>query len=438
VAREVTDGALVALSAEKELLGCMMIDPIGVEDAFLSVGVEDWFSEKHRRIASGIRDLMAEGLDVTPVTLIEHLRGRGDLDRAGTLPYIMGLGDTVSSTVYADSSAALVLDRARRRRLVTFAQETVRRAKDAELPLDEVYGAVERSLGQARGTRDRPLLDDYADEALAVLDHTLSTYWQSGLPALDRLSGGFKGLTILAARPSMGKSSLMRDILRFNAERAPVALFTNDQAGSDVLSFEASRRSRVPFHEIKTWAAVPTSQKRWRDALIAVRDEFRESYLIDHRPHNIDALASHIRSAARWGAQLIAVDYLQNVPVPGQSADNLVRSVGLVSQTLKLLTQELSVPILALAQLNRGVENRKDKRPIMSDLRESGQIEQDAEAILFMFREEYYLSRDQGRREDVESWCEIIVAKNKTGPTGTARLIFDSHLATFRADGGIP
>lgn len=427
--------ALIAEAAERELIGSVLLDPIGAEDAFRSVPLGDYYVERHRIIARSILGLLDEGYDLSAVTLVESLRAAGHLERVGSLPYVIGLGDLVSTAAYVDSTARLVSDRARRRELVSFAQETAVAAKDPSLSLDEVYGDVERRLTMLRGDVTTVDIDDYAEEALATLDGETGAFWRTGIGALDRIVGGFKGLTILAARPSMGKSSLMRDMLRHNALRlGKVALFTNDQSGGDVLAFEASRRSGIMYHAIKTRTARPSEVARWRDAVYACRDEYRQTFLVDHRMHAVDVLASRVRAAVRWGAGLIAVDYLQNVPVPGARVDNLTATVSLVSKALKGLAQETGVPILALAQLSRAVESRKDRRPIMADIRESGQVEQDAEAVVFLYRDEYYRAREEGRGEEVESYAEVNVAKNKTGPCGTARLIFDSRYATFRGD----
>lgn len=425
--------------AERALIGSVLIDPAGyVLDDFLSVPTEAYWRERHKVIVAAIRSMLDLDEHVDLIGLVDYLRRRGELEDAGSVAYISGLADdsdTQATSRYAD----IINDFYRRRKLLDFAGETIKLAADQATPIDETLGRIEQELTQAaRLTESGRDIDYYAEAALNSMDPDSSGRFKTGISSLDSVVGGLKGLVILGARPSMGKSSVARDVLRYQQRNGrKVALFTQDQYGSDVLAFEASLRSRVPLQKIKGGTATPDEIQVWRDAVKKVRDEYRDSFVIDDRPHNVYELATRIRSAARWGAELVAIDYLQLIDVPGVQGQHTVQATTLVSKVLKHLTQELNLPILALAQLSRAVETRNPPRPQLSDLRESGQIEQDAEAVIFLYREEYYRARAAGRAEELESYADLVVAKNKTGPTGTARTIFDSRFVTFRSSGGL-
>jgi replicative DNA helicase len=423
---------------ERALLGSVLIYPEAyVLEDFMSVPVEAFYRDRHKVIAAAMRRMLDVKEDIDLVNVCENLRKHGELEQAGSVAYIAGVagdGNTQNTQTYANSLRELH----QRRRLVDFAGETMLLARNQATPLPEVLGRVEQDLTRvARNAEDGRSIDGYADAALDAIDGDSGGHFKTGIVELDDVTGGLKGLVVLGARPSMGKSSLARDILRhLHKQGRKVALFTQDQYGSDVLSFEASFRSRVTLQKIKGKTAHPHEVQRWRDSVREIREEYRDSFVIDDRPHNIYALANRIRAAARWGAELVAVDYLQLIDVPGAVGQNTVQATTLVSKTLKHLTQELGMPILALAQLSRAVEMRNPPVPQLSDLRESGQIEQDAEAVIFLYRREYYEARSQGRGEALESAADLVVAKNKTGPTGTARVPFNSRYVTFRPQHG--
>jgi replicative DNA helicase len=426
---------------ERALLGSVLLHPYDyVLEDFLSVSTDSYWLQRHRVISDAIKHINEQDDVVDLVSLTDYLRRQGRLEDVGSIPYLTALaeqGSTDATRQYATS----INDYARRRALVDFAGKTVTMARDQASTLTEVIGRLEQELTLAArnsGVSERGV-DGYADAALAALEDEGGGRFTTGIESLDKVTGGLKGLVILGARPSMGKSALARDILRNQHNRGrKVALFTQDQYGSDVISFEASLRSKVPLQRVKIKNVGEHELQAWRASLREIRDEYRETYRIDDRPHNIFELANHIRSAARWGAELVVVDYLQLIDVPGVQGAHTVQATTLVSKTLKHLTQELNMPILALAQLSRAVEARSIPKPQLSDLRESGQIEQDAEAVIFLYRQEYYQSRADGRGEQVQSYADLIVAKNKTGPTGTARTLFNSIYVTFAPIEGMP
>jgi replicative DNA helicase len=435
------DYGLHSEEAERGLLGAILIVPEGyVLEDFLTVPVEAYWVERHRIIATAVRRLVERNEGVDMATVTEYLRRAGQLEAVGSIAYIMGLGQDVLNTEHSGDYARLILDHARRRLLVAFAGDTIRYARDLTAPITEVLGRVEQQLTVAARNADQGRsVDAIAAAALAVVEPDQGVYFRTGIPTLDQVVGGLKGLVVLGARPSMGKSSLARDIARYQHEQGrKVAFFSQDQHASDLYAFEACLRIKHSYQSIKDGTAGRDAMQRYRNAVFAIREAFRETFQVDDRPHNVHELANRIRAAARWGAELVVVDYLQLIDVPGVRGDNIVQATSHVSKMLKHLTQELELPILALAQLSRNVEARNPPRPLLSDLRESGQIEQDAETVIFLYREEYYRARAEGRSEAMESYADLIVSKNKTGPTGTARVLFTSKYVTFRPVPGLP
>jgi replicative DNA helicase len=237
--------------------------------------------------------------------------------------------------------------------------------------------------------------------------------------------GGLKGVVVLAARPSTGKSSLARDILRnLRGKGKKGALLTPDQSGADILRMEASLASGVNLTRIKSRLHTLQEGERWKRQLHAIRDALPAQTVIDDRPLNLPSLTARIRNAIRWGADLVVVDYMQLVDVPGLRASEEYAAVTATSKMVKRLARESGVPILMLAQLNRSSEARSNPRPIMSDLRSSGQIEQDADAIIFLHRP------DMVSGDPIQP-IEVIVAKQKDGPTGMIQLLFKREFSTF-------
>lgn len=418
--------------AEDCTLGAVLLDPPAIDDIeFLEV--DDFYSEKNRHVLTAMREIQASGGIIEYVSVVDVLRRKGLLEEVD-LAYLLGL---MEGTPYASAIvqyATIVKQNSEKRKLLQLANQLRSDITTQDKSVDELVSDVEQGLSRFGLSRVKPGPRNYAEEALEILndDEERTSYISTGLPALDRIIGGIAGFVIIGGRPSMGKSALVRDILRAQANRRKrVALFSQDQSGTAIYRFEASLRSGVPWDSIKNGSASQREKERWRSAVEELRS-FKEVFAVDDYPYNINQLTSRIREAVRWGATMIGVDYLQLVSVPGGKAAEFQANAQHVSKALKHLVQELRVPIIALSQLNRAVELRSNKRPMLADLRETGQIEQDAETVMFVFRQSYYERQESGGAEDVETIAEVIVAKQKDGPTGTARLKFDTHFATFK------
>jgi replicative DNA helicase len=412
--------------AERAVLGAIMIDPACLSVVGEYLRPEHFYVEKNRVIYKAMLDLDNEGKESDSVTLTEHLRQHGTLDAVGSVPYIVGLMEENPGAYLAEQHAEIVVEKARLRALVQYGQAIAARAQSGESAVD-VMGAAEQTLSQleAEASGVAPLTRQYADEAEAILNEEMGGYVQTGFYALDRMMGGLKGVVVLAARPSTGKSSLARDILR-NMRKAgkKAALLSPDQSGADILRMEASLASGINLTRIKSRLYTLEEADKWRRHLHAIRDLLPSVTLLDDRPLTLPSLVSRTRSAIRWGAELVVVDYMQLVDVPGLRPSEEYAAVTGVSKAIKRLTRESGVPVLMLAQLNRNNEARQNPRPIMSDLRSSGQIEQDADAILFLYKPDMV-------SPDAIQPVDVIVAKQKDGPTGVVQLMFKREFSTF-------
>lgn len=412
--------------AERAVLGAILIDQDALGLVIERLRPEHFYVEKNRIIYQAMLDLDNSGNEPDVVSVTEHLRQAGLLERAGSIPYLTGVMEENPGAWLAEQHADIVREKAKLRSLLQFSQMVKGRIASGD-PSEEVLNAAEQSLAslEAEATGSAPLVNLYADEAEAILDEKMGGYVQTGFYSIDRMMGGLKGVVILAARPSVGKSSLARDIMRNLRKRGKKgALLSPDQSGADILRMEASLHSGIGLTKIKGRQYTLEEAESWRRALHHVRDTLPKLTMLDDRPLTLPSLTARFRSAVRWGAELVVVDYMQLVDVPGMKASEEYHAVTAVSKAIKRLTRETGVPALILAQLNRNTEGRSNPRPIMADLRSSGQIEQDADAILFLHRPDYGPA-------DPDVPVDVLIAKQKDGPTGTVQLMFKRHFSTF-------
>jgi replicative DNA helicase len=434
-----------AEEAEQAVLAAMLMDTDAIMRAAEYVDDTMFYREGHRRIFRAMVSITEKGSVVDPLTLADELGRRGELEASGGKEYVATLMDAVPTAANVEYHAKIVREKALLRRLIEVSTQIVTEAFEARTTAAELLDAAESKIflvSQAQGiggfTRIKELLWPTMEriEALQRGGKTI-TGVASGFSDLDEMTSGFQpsDLVIVAARPSMGKTAFTLNIAQHAAieSNVPVAFF----------SLEMSKESLV--QRLLTSEARIDAQKLRRGMLRD--DDFprlaRAAGILSSAPIHIDDTPGitvlEMRSKARrlkaeHGLGLVVVDYLQLMT--GPSAENRQQEVSQISRGLKALAKELSVPVVALSQLSRAPEQRSgsDKgRPQLSDLRESGAIEQDADLIMFIFREEVYAEREEGRLKDpaLEGKAEIIIGKQRNGPIGSVPLYFHKQYTRF-------
>jgi replicative DNA helicase len=447
VARERADtqaslaGALVPpqnLEAEESVLGAMLLSASAVGTVSEILDAADFYRESHAKLYRGALALWAKGEPVDAITLANELDERGQLEEIGGQARVAELAALVPSTSNVEHYARIVKEMATLRGLVRAGQEITRLGQDRP---GEVVDLVDRAeqivfdLTQQRITSDFAHIEVLLKESFERITQLYEagvdiTGIPSGFRELDLLTSGFQpgNLVILAARPSMGKSSLGFGIATNLAVRleVPVALFTLEMSKSEVTQRMMCSEAKVESQRLRTGRLAPDDWPR----LTAACDRLMKApiYVDDTGSTTIMEVRSKARrlKSREPSLGLIIVDYLQ-LMTSGSTVENRVQEVSQISRALKVLARDLEVPILAMSQLSRAVEQRHDKRPILSDLRESGSLEQDSDLVMFVYRDEYYL----GEESEQQGIAEVLLAKHRNGPTGTVKLSFLKRYAKF-------
>jgi len=419
------------VDAERFVLGSILLDDSFYIQAAGSLEPEDFSLEKHRRIFKRMSDLHERSEKIDRITVANELMKANELEACDGLSYLVSLDDGLPQLPNVDSYIRIVKDKAVLRRIILASQHMINRCLlDAEEP-DEILAGAEETLlklGEARVKsgllNPEQILRDYEGGINAFLDPSkrikgLST----GFTKLDEYTGGLHGgdLVIIAARPSMGKTALALNIAQHVSLKLKqtVAVFSLEMSQESLLTRMLCTAARVDSQRFRAGYLTQEERRKLNQAL----HELVESPLyIDDTPglHLMDMHAKLRRLQSERKLGLVIVDYLQLMSGQGRF-ENRNQEVSALSRGMKLLAKELNVPMMVLSQLSRAVETRQgDHRPQLSDLRESGSIEQDADVVGFIFREEVY-HRD---REDLRGLAELIVAKQRNGPVGTVNLVF--------------
>lgn len=461
------------IEAEQALLGAILVNNAAFHRVSEFLGAEHFAEPVHGRIYAAMVKLIERGQLASPISLLNLFNQDGALAEIGGAAYLARIAASVVTIINTEDYGRTISDLHLRRQLISLGEDVVNTAfrHDLDEPASEqIVRAEERlyelaSIGEMeRSFRPfRALLEETLHTAeLAYKRGGKMVGVSTGFIDLDRLMGGLhrSDLVILAGRPSMGKTTLATNI-GFEAARrcgprsassedgAVVGFFSLEMSGEQLGARILSERSGVPSDAIRKGKVKLEDFERFNEesALVAGIPLF-----VDDTPSlTISALRARARRLKRrHGLGLVIVDYLQLVRAAGRH-ENRVQAVSEITQGLKALAKELDVPVLALSQLSRAVETREDKRPMLSDLRESGSIEQDADVVMFVYREEYYLSRAEPvprveesvehfndryetwakRLEEVKGQADIIVAKQRHGPIGNVKLRFDHETTRF-------
>lgn len=431
-----------SLEAEQSVLGGLMLDNERWDNVAERVGKNDFYSRPHRLIFSEMQRLLEQNKPIDLITLSESLEQKGELDNVGGFAYLAELSKNTPSAANINAYAEIVRERAIVREMIAVANEIADAGYDPQgrnseelldLAESRVFQIAENRVSKNDGPKgvDRILEDTVARiEQLYQKPHDGVTGVDTGYQDLNKKTAGMQDsdLIIVAARPSMGKTTFAMNLCENAAmtQDKPVLIFSLEMPGEQLMMRMLASLSRVDQTKIRTgqlddedWARISSS--------MGILLEKRNMYIDDSSGLTPTELRSRARRVFREnnGLSLIMVDYLQLMRVPALS-DNRTLEIAEISRSLKALAKELQVPVIALSQLNRSLEQRAEKRPVNSDLRESGSIEQDADLIMFIYRDEVY-----HENSDLKGIAEIIIGKQRNGPIGTVRLTFNGQWSRF-------
>jgi replicative DNA helicase len=422
------------LVAEQGVLGGMLLSKDAIADVIETLKERDFYRPAHELIYDAILDLYGRGEPADPVTVSAELTKRGDIARAGGAPYLHTLISSVPTAANAGYYARIVRDRAVLRRLVEAGTKIVQLGYSEEGEVDDVVDAAQAEIYQVtehRASEDyvqlSELLPATLDEIEAIQNGVAGEGVKSGFKDLDKLTNGFHpgNMIVLAARPAVGKSTLGLDIARnaaiHNGDAA--VIFSLEMSRSEITMRMLSAEARVGLNNIRSGSL---SDDEWGRLAKRMGEISQAPLFIDDSPNLslMEIRAKARRLKQRHNLKIIVIDYLQ-LMTSGKRVENRQQEVSEFSRNLKLLAKELEVPIIAISQLNRSPEQRADKKPMLSDLRESGSIEQDADVVILLHRDDLYDNQNRSGEAD------LIVAKHRNGPTRTITVSAQLHFARF-------
>ena len=422
------------VEAEESILGGILLDPEAIGRVADLLRPEAFYINAHKDIYKAALALHNQGKPTDLMSVTTWLYDRELLEKVGGQSKLAQLVDRTVSAVNIDRYAVLVMDKYLRRQLIQAGNEIVQLGYETSIELETVLDQAEQKIFSL--TQKRP------QQGLTPISETLVQTFQEietrnqdlaipGLPSnfydLDAMTGGFQrsDLIIVAGRPSMGKTSFALGIARNIAEKLPVAIFSLEMSKEQLAQRLLASEAGIESNYLRTGRI---SQNQWEPLSHALGTLSElPIYIDDTANQTVMQMRSQVRRLqAEQGGKLglVLIDYLQLME--GSGSENRVQELSRITRSLKGLARELSVPVIALSQLSRSVEARNNKRPMMSDLRESGSIEQDADLIIMLYRDSYYNADSPDR--DI---AEVIITKHRNGPTGTVKLLFKSELTTF-------
>jgi len=423
------------VEAEEAVLGAFLIDPEAIYKVLAFLKADDFYLQKHRWIYEAVIRVHERREPVDFITLTTELDQLDHLEAVGGGAYISQLISAVPSAISVESYGRLVEQTSVRRRLLEAAGDIARFAYDEKLPVDQVVDYAEKALfgvSQKRSTRDlqpiQEIVPGYYDHIEYLYEHRGELMGvPSGFGDLDRVLGGFQrsDLLILAARPGVGKTSLMLTFALQAAEkRKVVALFSLEMSAEQLVQRLVAQISGIDAQRLRLGQL---KDEEWPAFAEAIGHLSELPIYIDDTP-SITVLQLRTkcrRLASERGLDMIFVDYLQLMDSDFRS-ENRVQEVSFISRSMKGLAREIDVPLMTASQLSRAVEQRQDKHPVLSDLRDSGSLEQDADIVMFIYRDELY--NENTERPNI---ADLMIAKHRSGPTGTVQLYFNKRLTQF-------
>ena len=422
--------------AERSVLGAVMLNKDILSEVLEEVTADDFYNESHREIFRAIWELYKENTAVDMLTVCEELKKRKALDMAGGRAYIATLTAEVPSTANAVEYAKIVAEKATLRQMIRTSEDITEKGYDAKMDAGEILDYAESGIfkiAQKRQKNDYAKIQDVLLTNIKIIDQAAQNKDKivgipTGFKDLDEKTSGLQrsDLIIVAARPAMGKTAFALNIAQQSAVKAgsSVIIFSlemsKEQLGQRLLAMQA----RVEMQKLKQG---DLDRKDWDRITMALDELNNTKIVIDDTPGiSIMEMRNKCRRLkADQGLDLVVVDYLQLMSMQGKT-DNRQQEISTISRNLKLLAREMDCPVIVLSQLSRAPEQRQDHRPILSDLRESGSIEQDADIVIFLYRDDYY-----NENTDKPGVCEVNIAKHRSGPTDKVELTWVSRYTKF-------
>lgn len=433
-----------ALDLEEAVLGALMIDKKGVDDVIDILHGEVFYKEAHQLIYDAIYTLFQNSEPTDLLTVANQLRKTGNLEQVGGDYYLVSLTQKVSSSAHIEFHARIILQKYIQRKLISISSEIIEEAYDETVDVFDLLDDAETKLFEVtqgnlkKGSEDaQGLVKQAIDKIQEISNKKGMSGVATGFSRLDELTSGWQpsDLVILAARPGMGKTAFVMSMAKNMAIDfdTPVAIFSLEMSSVQLITRMISSETGISSGKLRKGNLEP---HEWEQLNVKVKNLSKAPIFIDDTPSLsiFDLRAKARRLASQHGIKIIVIDYLQLMTAGNSSGGNREQEISTISRNLKALAKELSIPVIALSQLSRAVETRGgSKRPLLSDLRESGAIEQDADIVSFIFRPEYYglTEWDDEERTPCEGQAEFIVAKHRNGGLENIRLKFTGHLAQF-------
>lgn len=418
-----------ALEAEQSVLGSILIDPESFTYIADIVSGEDFYLEEHRQIFDAMKRLFIQNREIDIVTLIDTLVKEGVYDEAGGTQYIRLIAEVVPSAANIRDYANIVKDKSTLRRLIEVCEEITGIAYSEQGAVEYVLDSAEQKIFAIAEKRETKSFDHIRNIMLRVYeqlellsrDKGAARGTPTGFSSVDRLLVGLgKGdLVLVGARPGMGKTSFCMNIATNVAKQTKkaVCVFSLEMSAEQLVSRMLSSEALVDSYSLRSGSI---AEEDWAKLAHAAAELSDTDILVDDTTGiTITGMKAKLRRVKNLG--LVIIDYLQLMQ-SDRRIDNRVQEVADISRNLKIMAKELAVPVICCAQLSRGPESRSDKKPMLSDLRDSGAIEQDADIVMFLYRSEYYKSDDNSAHEQDANVAEVIIAKNRHGSTGTVKM----------------
>ncbi|WP_342599590.1 replicative DNA helicase [Psychrobacillus sp. FSL H8-0483] len=423
--------------AEQSVIGAIFLDPQALITAAEIVMPEDFYRVAHQKIFQTMLRLSDQGKAIDVVTVTEELSSKKELEDVGGISYISEIANTVPTAANIGHYAKIVEEKSILRRLIRVATTIVEDGFTREDEVEALLSEAERKMMEVANRKNAGDFKHIKDVLVETYDNIEKLHTRkgdvTGIPTgfrdLDKITAGFQrnDLIIVAARPSVGKTAFALNVAQNVATKTDenVAIFSLEMGAEQLVMRMLCAEGNIDAQVLRTGSL---TTEDWRKLTMAMGSLSNAGIFIDDTP---GIRVNEIRAKCRrlkqeHGLGMILIDYLQLIQGSGGSQANRQQEVSEISRSLKGLARELKVPVIALSQLSRGVEQRQDKRPMMSDLRESGSIEQDADIVSFLYREDYY-----DKETENQNMIEIIIAKQRNGPTGTVTLAFVKEFNKF-------